>query len=352
MNDDVIECAGLLGDVKLTFGLPDHAKFEQAAEAVRAYGNSAKIMDEADTFFWKKYAVFTEKGELDDVISTFIRIVLDWDYEHFDDDSKLTHDDRVRLFRILWDKHNVFYNDVDPQINREKYSDRNKFLFGETCCGGDVFDYMMHFQKIKTMGEEVLLQWIRVFDANLKTDLRENYLSSKEKQLIDALAINTGDFDEWGDENWELREAKSFCDILFCALRSPDARVKQITESVIAVLREKAYQPDWVRRDENHSRPKRHKTRKPPIVRRNGNNSVEYQDYLERATAYLRSPTQDRPEWVGGEFFEREIFFHNMERKNYSVDFMRRRFAERYKETMNINYEFLIEQGVLTATVV
>ena len=52
VNDDVIECAGLLGDVKLAFGLPDHAKFEQAAEAVRAYGNSAKIMDEADTFFF------------------------------------------------------------------------------------------------------------------------------------------------------------------------------------------------------------------------------------------------------------------------------------------------------------
>lgn len=181
----------------------------------------------------------------------------------------------------------------------------------------------------------------------------EQYLSSEQIQLIDNLNtwVDTGEFDEWGDEIWSFREAKrSFCDILFCALRSSDERVKKITESVIAVLREQAYQPDWVRRDENHSRPKRYKTREPPIVRYNGNNSDEYQDYLKRATAYLRSPTQDRPEWVGGEFFEREIFFHDLERKNYSVDFMRRRFAERYKETLNIDYGFLIEQGVLVAT--
>ena len=357
VNDDVIECAGLLGDVKLAFGLPDHAKFKQAGEAVRAYGNSKKIMDEADTFFVNKHAV--KRSEYNDsvnVISTLIRILLDWDYKHNYDDSELTHDDRVRLFRILWKGDDFdlweWVRDQDPQILREIHSDREQNISG-LFVPGSVFRYIRGYQKIQIRGEELLLQRIRAFDARLKWELKnQQYLSSEQIQLIDNLAIwvDTGEFDEWGEEISWRRQAKSFCDILFCALQSPDARVKGITESVIAVLQEENYRPNWIRRDENHSRPKRYKTREPPLVRYDGKNHDEYQDYLERATAYLRSPTQDRPEWVGGEFFEREIFFHDMERKNYSVDYMRQRFAERYRETLEVDYDFLIEQGVLVAT--
>lgn len=372
-HDDVIKCAGLLADVKLTFDLPDHAKYQQASEVLRAYGNELKIREEADEFFWKNhiYSFWTGTCQSYSVTLTLVRILLDWDYKYYDLKTNVvkpfTHDDRVRLFRILWDKkidnipddRHRFKSEIgNADVHRhfitgeEKsyitYDPKKNVYEGVT----DFFQKMLFYQNIETRGEEILFRRIKDFDSKYlweinntkdpESGLREG---SRYEQLIGSIIEPT---EPGGDLLDPLpREPTSFCDLLFCALTyADDERVKKITRSVIAVLSEKAYLPDWVRKDGNFSRIIT-STSNPKPPKKVSPLSPDYVDYLKRLTAYRRSPLQKRPEWVGGEFFEREIFFHDLERKEYTVGEMRQKFNERYEFYSSVDLDFFIQQGVL-----
>lgn len=356
---DRVDCLELLKNVKKAYDLPDDANYDEVNNTIEMYSN---VKREADRWFWTRHAV-GKNEEFGDVTLTFLRIIADWDYAPEDEEKygreseesrvaslfdqltvtkakdKFTHDDRIRLFRLLWDELDILRTSdhYDETLRKENRSSMN--LTGDGLDFYNIFGMISQYTDVETRGEEILFQKIRGFDAYTTWRMRTDFSLSLSKLMGLASEVEENEV--------EVEEPYSFCGFLMLALRHKDPRVNKIANGVLDVLREERYRPDWIRKNENFGRGMMNTV--PPNIKDAKYGSKPYhlnRRFLRDYAAYRRSPQKD-PEWIGGEFFEREIFFHNIKRKNWSVADMRNAFRDRHKYTTFIPYDFLIRQGVI-----
>lgn len=316
--------------------------------------------DEADEWFWHEYAAGTE-GNFS-IPATLVKILFD---KLWNNDTIFTYKQRLRLFRILWNKKIDHILGYDDKIISETNSEKNRYRKSPTTQRGfnffvhsteenstppppilvsDVFDRIMDYQNIKTKGEEVLFQRIRDFNADYQFHAKDHH--SLQVYSLQGVKDDTGRLvtAEVGDVD------DIFSGLLAFALNHQNEKIQERAKGIIDVLQKQRYQPMWSWRQENPSHLQRYNYPIPneDDTEKYPNGPYADQKFLRDISRYLRSPKQERPEWVGGEFFEREVFFNDRDREELGKESpakFREAFSKKHEYRVNVG--FLVDQGVL-----
>lgn len=216
---------------------------------------------------------------------------------------------------------------------------------------------MIYNQEIQTKGEELLFERIRFFNQNFTRrinadnnyDMRGNYLP-----LLKPLT-KTGDGSEWLEQGTDV-----FCLMLSRALEHENDLIKKTADGVIKILQEKKYRPEWIKEAYSYDTDMSgddnvYGLRIPEPEEKYDDHSaqnyfdVSNLDYARAVSDYLfRLSTKGYPQFIGGKFFEREIFFKRLRRQQYdATEDSNSKVRDLYLQKYRINYEFLNSQGII-----
>ena len=167
LNNDVINCIELLEDVKIAYDLPRYAKYKDVRDMIKSLPN---IKEEADEWFFENNSVMRGyETHSYDAFATFARILCDVRYiKGYGDYGILSYDDRMRLFRILWDEKidmTIALTDYDDDYRSDIKSQSNQKLPGNFDGAlVNIFEGVIYRQDIQRTGEELLFDRIRAFN--------------------------------------------------------------------------------------------------------------------------------------------------------------------------------------------
>lgn len=373
LNADVIQCIELLEDVKLAYDMPNYAKYKQASDIIRSMPN---MKEEADEWFWENnaYKVDYEKSYGYDEMATFARILCDLEYiknapknDGYGDDT-LSYEDRIRLFRILWEK--KIDRIINYRYDKDFETDRRSSVNYKVPSPADVnygapdlFQHMVDFKGIQTKGEELLFERIRFFNQNFIQRIHDgyddNYMRDIYLSVLQPLT-ETEDGSEWLQENGK----DFFCLMLSRALGHENDLIKETAQSVVKIMREKLYKPEWIKEanewEDDLSGDNVYNLDIPEPKQRYNiyHGQMQYivndYTYLRAVSDYFfRLSTKGLPRFIGGRFFEQEIFFGRLRRQEYDAEeksnkAVRDKYLAHYNRLgRHINTDFLNSQKII-----